>query len=307
MDIAKQRDYNEGELRKLTVEQASFLEGVQALGLNGNFHIQGFGQPLAYPGYGYGFNYNSPYRHNVFNYGNYGLNGQTVYGYTYNSLKEAYGTTDMNVLYAQANKLAQNAQALGGQATTEFRDLVGAAGTNQSRVAEILARARAAEIALRATEPQSSVRVETSERETASDGGESTTRESNRSSISSGQQQLNATPAEIHNAWKQSVELSGCLSCHSGATKKGGFDVTLYPTFNREQRQKVLSRLVTDDETKRMPRTKDGNAGRRLTDEELAIWASVMITAPQHQPIPSGPMQPREQPNTKKQPRQPYP
>jgi len=297
LDIAKQRDYNEGELRRLTVEQASFLEGVQALGLSGNFNIQGFGQPLAYPGYGH--NFLSPYRYNSsLNYGNYGLNGQTIYGYTYNSLKEAYGTTDMNVLYAQANKLAQNAQALGGQATTEFRDLVGAAGTNQSRVAEILARARAAEIALRATEPQPSVSVQTSEKEVTKEGEGGET-EVNRSAVSRGP--LNATPAEIYGAWKQSVELSGCLMCHSGGTKKGGFDVTLYPTFTREQRQKVLTRLVTDDETKRMPRTKDGHAGRRLTDEELAIWASV-VGIQQQQP---GPMQPRVNPKKQQQQRQP--
>lgn len=171
--------------------------------------------------------------------------GQTAYGYTYQAVKEAYGQTDLNTLYQQASRLAQGAQGLGGQATAEFQSLVAQAGENQAKVAEILAKAQAVRAIMEGVRPEPRVK------ETTTING------------------VAMPPAGAATAL--TVLNSRCASCHSGAQKKGTFDVAQWNQLTDDQRAGVLARVLTDDDARRMPRKPDGSAGKLTGPEVIAL------------------------------------
>ena len=158
LDIAANRDKYELSARRSAIEQEEFLESVQALGLSDNFHIQGYGQPVQYSQYE--MNYNA-YPGQVASAQSYAPQGQTVYGYSTQTLSNLYGNNDLSVLYNQAGRVVENAQTLAGQANSDFQTLVRTEGDNRSRVAEILAKGQAAREALQATNAQGSAQVTT--------------------------------------------------------------------------------------------------------------------------------------------------
>lgn len=252
LDIAAARDKVEGRLRIQALDHQTYLEALKALGLEGNFKWNGYGTAPVYPNAGathtYGYN-----NAGSVNLGNFGANGNTIYGYSYSSIKDVYGDTNLNSLYQQAARLTQNAQQLAGQATTDFSDLVGKEGENRARVAEILAKAQAAKAALDAATPQTRTREES--------------RVFSFSAVSDGNGGVKVVPIEGNGAAAQPAAVTGeaqqfrvqaCAACHSGANKKGGFDIASYPTLNLEQKAKVWERVFSTDPEKVMPRSKDG-------------------------------------------------
>lgn len=254
LELAAQRDKFEGEIRKGAHEQQYFMEAVQGLGLQGNFRWNGYGAaaPYSYGGYG---GYGSGYIQS------YGASGSTKYGYTYNSLSQLYGDGDLSQLYQAANQLAQNAQRLGGDATAGFSALAGQEGANRARVAEIIAKGQMAQQILQAL-----------------DAGPVT--ETRGFSFKFNQKgvleraETGVDPkvkGDLAERWKALAE-SRCAACHTGANKKGGFDVSVYPTMPPEEKQKVWLRLVSEDEKRVMPRDADGHAGKRLTADEFRLW-----------------------------------
>lgn len=239
LDLAKQRDTAELGLRKSALEQIAYLESINALGLTGNFRIQNYGQAIQFPGYAGGMNYASVNQ------------GNTLYGYSYNTVKEAYGSTDMNVLYQQASRLTQGAQQLAGDAHRDFSGLVTQAGDNQSRIAEILAKAAAAEKVLNAANPQPSTRTTT----TVTGSG----------STSTVMPKVDDTLVEDTKRFLTYTGIPLCGSCHSGQTLKGKFDILTYPTMTSDQKNVIWDRIFSKDPDKVMPRSVDGRPGTPLT------------------------------------------
>lgn len=241
LEVAKERDDHNAYLQSLKVlglplppDQGPVPPGlpfVMNRGGYGGYSLSGYGSSVSL--------------------GTYGASGNTLYGYSYNALKDPYGTTDLNALYQQASRLVQGAQGLAGQGHAEFNDLVKQAGSNQARVAEILAKAEAAAKALKAAE------------------GPAVTQEQ-RSSVSFNVQPT-MPPADppgkvTTQAWKLSAA-NKCASCHSGAKKEGGLDINTYPSMTPEQKAKVWLRLVTPDKNKRMPK-----GGDPLPPTEVQEW-----------------------------------
>jgi mono/diheme cytochrome c family protein len=245
LELAKQRDKLVLAERRAALEQKYYLEAIGALGLTGNFRVEGYGPAV---GYGYG---------GVNATANLYTGGNSVFGYTYQTVKEAYGSTDMNSLYQQSARLTQGAQGLATQANTEFSSLVQQAGDNQARVAEILARAQAAALALQATAPSPSTRETTTVTGTATGL---------------------ATDADAGTVWQKSAQ-ARCAACHAGARIRGGFDLNKFASLDDAGRHKVWVRLTTADLTKRMPRdVKDEHKpGVQLGPDELMAWARVLV------------------------------
>lgn len=258
LDLAAQRDKFEGEIRKNAHEQAYFMDAVRGLGLQGNFGWSGYGAvpPGASSGYGYGYSYSQ----------SYGANATTKY--TYSNLSQLYGDSDLNQLYQAANQLAQNAQRLGGEATSNFTALAGQEGANRARVAEILAKGQMAQQILQVLEAAPSETVR------------GFTFKFNERGVFERVESAAVDPkvkADLYDQFSIVAE-SRCASCHSGAAKKGGFDVYSYPTMSPEAKQKVWMRLTSDNENLVMPRDPKGGPGKRLTADEFRAFVLAPAT-----------------------------
>lgn len=249
LDIAAARDKVELDIRKGTVEYAHFRDAVGALGLTGNFHINGYGQHVQYP---------PGYTGSPFALGYHGIQGNTVYGYNTQSTAttaDLYGSTDLNVLYQQSAKLAQGAQGLADQGQSGFQSLVQAAGDNKARVAEILARGEAMRQVLAAPVGPPTAKVTTQTTSTTSNAGAS--------AVPPGVMPLAAGTLRDRAA--------KCVACH-GKTDNHGFDVSTYAGLDAAGKLKVHARLVHPDPNKRMPLDAGGGPGVPLTADELRQW-----------------------------------
>lgn len=248
LDIAKQRDAHEGDIRKSAFEQKYFLDGVQALGLTGNFNWQGYGAapPLASGSYNVG----------GYNLGTYGANGNTLYGYTYQSVANLYGDTNLNQLYQQAGRFVDKAQSLAGQAVTEHTNLAGQAGENAAKVAEILAKGQAVQQYLQSLQ-QPSARLETK------------TYSFKVAPDAEGKLQVQKLdgPVAVGSGMTWATSAAKCMKCHLEKNKEGGFDVRTYVDMTPEQKAVVIRRLTTDDPAKHMPK-----GGPMMPLEELQLW-----------------------------------
>lgn len=225
---------------KMALEQQRHLNLLQLsdkMGLTANFTYRGqYGGFTAYPQGG------------NFQLSSAGYNGNTVYGYTYANAAEAYGTTDLNVLYQSANRQTVNAQQLAGQAATEFNGLVDKAGSNAARIAEIRAKLELGKQLLDSIKGTPEVRTE-------------------QRVFTFGPGPASTEPA-VQPRVTEFVKLAGpasCMACHSGNKLEGGFDVTKVPQMKAgDIIAKVMPRLVTDDPAKRMPK-----GGPALTGEQV--------------------------------------
>ncbi len=155
----------------------------------------------------------------------------------------AYGNLDIAGLYLQASQLTRGAQQLGSQATTEFNGLVGQAGQNQARIAEILARATAAKQVLDSLE-QARTTIVNSVNEYGSAPPQ------NGNGYGNGQQQNQQLAQVLQNK---------CASCHNAKIRRGGFNAADFFNMSPEERGHVVSLLVTNDPNRRMPRIPDGS------------------------------------------------
>ena len=261
LSIAANRDHIEGELRLKALDQQAYLSAVKTLGLEGNFHWQNYGQAPLYP---VGQSYNQGYPVNL---STAGVNGNTVYGYSYSSVKDVYGDTNLGSLFQQSARLADGAQQLSGQATQGFQDTVMKEGGNRARVAEILAKAQAAKAALDAANAAPSSYQETR----IQGGGQSREDQRGEGQAAEGQGAPAAAQQQrLSDAAFGQLLVNRCGSCHGNDGKaKGGFRIGMYAGLSlKDKAEKVWPLLTTSDENKRMPRTADGKAGR-LAPEEL--------------------------------------
>ena len=239
LSLARNRDSYELALRKESVETASRIKALEALGLGGNFHIEGYGQPYAYPGYPY---FGHLYGYGNTNFGTYGANADSLYGYSYSALQNAYGNTDMNTLYQQSSRLAQGAQDFASQATNGHQGLINNAGNNAVRVAEALAKGKAAAEALNAASPAPSISTEQS---TSVYGGAATS-QGGLAGQQPGQQPTTISTGTMDRQFVVTVLMPTCGQCHSPQAKKleANLNVLLWPTFTPEQKQHIWERML---------------------------------------------------------------
>jgi hypothetical protein len=281
LDIAAERDKYEGKIRLQSLDSQAYLSAVKALGLEGNFHWQNYGLAPAFP-----FGYSSPYAASSPNLNSAGANASTLYGYSYNTVKDIYGDTNLGVLYQQSARLTQNAQSLAGQASTDFSGLVSQEGSNRARVAEIIAQGQAARAALEAAKAQPSTRQESRvfsfRVTTGSDGAQQlipvtpngqsqqstqTPQSTQQGQRVQGQEDSSNSPASGNDLFTR-VAATRCAACHAGKDKQGKFDIWEYPQMPIKERSKVWERITNKDPNKRMPKGENGTPGEPLTDEE---------------------------------------
>lgn len=179
--------------------------------------------------------------------------GQTAYGYvpyTYQTVKEAYGSLDINQLYQAAARLASSAQQYGSQATSEHAGLVQQAGDNAAHVAEIHAKKEAILALARAIAPEPSTKT-------------TTTVQSGTIQDASGVQNVQV-PVPADPAFVANVISPNCASCHSATTPggpKAKLDLTKWSTLSEETKDEARRRIllpVTDKD--HMPPAKNGQA-----------------------------------------------
>lgn len=258
LEIAAARDKYEGEIRKKQFDHQRYLELVNALGLQGNFRWNGYGST---PPYNQIQQQGSSMPYAVDGYSKSAVNANTAYGYSYNTIAQLYGDTNLNQLYQQASQLTANAQRLAGDGNTNFQALVGEEGKNRARVAEILARGQMAHQILTALQGPGTVETKGFSFKFSSNGGVERVDDTVQPDVK----------ADLLKKW-QILATNKCASCHSGDKKKGGFDITTYSTMSMQDKQKVWTLLTTPDDTKVMPRPKEGEKIQRLTTDEQRLF-----------------------------------
>jgi hypothetical protein len=272
-------------------EHQTYLRALSLLGFQGQIY-QPFPNAVRVnqQRYQYGASQGYPYSNSQYRaVGSYGAQGNTAYGYSYNFVKDLYGSTDLNALYQQSSMLTKGAQDLAGQAQGDFSALVNQAGSNAARVAEILAKGEAASKALQAaTASSSSTVVEGSSSSgiappmsgasngDSGNGGEtiSSSNPASGPAVVGGNSGGSSSAVAQAKAFLINVGIPRCGSCHlakDGKEPSGKFSILTYPTMNAAQKEKVWDRIFTSDETKRMPRLPGGGHGTLSIKERKAF------------------------------------
>lgn len=189
------------------------------------------------------------------------VTASTLYGYNLKDIAALYGSTDLNQLYLQAQQLAQGSQRLTSEATQGFQQLVGQAGENAAKIAEIQTKGQVAAALIKAMEGTPSAQYKGYSFR-VSPGGVVEKMENN------------VDPNTKKDLQNQLAALVGqfCAQCHTGKAPKGGFDISTYLDLNTQQKQAVWARLTTDDPQKLMPRNVDGTPGKKLTPDQLKLF-----------------------------------
>ena len=269
LDVARQRD-----------EYSTYLAAINALGYKGQFYDPGLATSFNLP-FKVGLLPPPPLLPDIkgssysLNLGTYGVQGATQYGYSYNSLREMYGTTDLNALYQQAARLAQGSQQLTGQATGDFSKLVGQAGADAVRVAEILAKGQAARQALEAANAAPSQRLQVQGLGTTVPGFQGgyelvPAPRQFQYGQAAGEFEMPSSPEQF----LLRVGIPLCSSCHGNGNTKGNFDIRQYPNLPLEQKVIVWSRLLNPDPAKRMPQSQSGGPGQPITHAQFRAFVN---------------------------------
>lgn len=185
----------------------------------------------------------------------------TPVGYSMKTIQETYGGLDLNQGFSSAARLVQNAQALSGDGLKDLTGVLSQAGNNATRVAAALAegaaRSRIAE----------STRLAPSSRTATTTAGVAVVTAPAQASATAGTAKV--VDKALSDDFMKRLAVPKCASCHSGATLKGGFDVTKYPQLTVEQTAIVIRYITSKDPKKRCPKAADGGPGVRLTLDEV--------------------------------------
>ena len=217
--------------------------------------------------------------------------GTTVYGYQ--DIANYYNQVDMGLLFNQAARLTDQAQQLAGQATTDFQTLVHAEGQYRSQIAQTLAQGQAAKEALLAAKPsdQSTVTQRSFSFRIVQDADgfkvESIKDPNEQPSKSSAKPNFNLINPNIGSSTSaqpvsndqlmaavSNLLTNKCVSCHNSEKAAGGLN--FYAQITDAQQRSVIDRVLTDDESKLMPRQKDGTPGPRLSSSEISLLSRAM-------------------------------
>lgn len=254
LELAKQRDSYEGQLRKSAVEHNEFLESLRILGLEGNFKWNGYGYEMQYAQGGHVYGQQSQYSQPP------AAQGSTIYGYR--EMADIYGNVDLGALFNQAMRLRQQSYGNESKATSETHALMGQLAADMRAIKEIEAKGRAAAAALQAAGAKDRA---TLLREFWQSGGSTTP---------SGGTQGSTAPVNRNEALTAmtAVVKTKCAACHNSEKKNGGLDLSDLTALSADQGKKILERIVHSDETKRMPLGPDLKPGTPLTQAEIAAF-----------------------------------
>lgn len=272
LELVKARDTYESQIRYSQTEQAEFLEAVRALGLEGNFHYDGYGRPVV--------SYEKQkYQHEYQQFPQ--QQGATIYGYR--ELADIYGNVDLGQIYNSVLRLREQSYANESEATTQVHTLVGTLAERMAQIKEIEARGRTAAQVLTATEPKDRATV-LREFWSSQPGGrvriERTTVGSADGvidAVGAGAAQAAGAVADAAREQAlqkvQSIVQSKCLACHNDAKESGGLNLTQLELLTQAQAGKILERIKpTTDPALRMPLAADHSPGEPLSPEEVAAF-----------------------------------
>lgn len=256
LDIAKRRDQYESIARKSALEHAEFVESVRLLGMEGNFHWNGYGYAPSYAKGGVPY----PFASSQLNQYQQmtAPQGSTIYGYR--ELADIYGNVDLGQIYNQVLRLREQSYSNESQATSETHALVGDLADRMAQVKEIEAKGRAAAAALEASAAQSRATMlrefwskypERKAQDLAAEGG--------------------VTQSDAA-AVVETIIARKCVSCHNQEKQNGGLDLSNLALITAEQGDKILDRIKHPDPEERMPLAPDLSPGEPLSREEIAAF-----------------------------------
>ncbi len=229
-------------------EQASYMEALQFLGLQ-NSLAGGYGFNSTYAGGNYGAYLSGQYTVSQ---------GSTLYyanPYGVQQLLSQYSDNNQSILEQAVGQHLQQLNASLEKANFGAQGLIGQRNAGNQKVAEILAKAIAAENVLKALngpDRQETYRFEQGVKKL--EGGQQ--------AKAAQQQQSPALQAWV------SVASQTCSKCHAGdGQNTAQFNLEDYPYMNQQQRQKVLNLIFTADSGKRMPR-----GGPALTSDQAMTF-----------------------------------
>ena len=242
LKIAESRDRYQQQAKRSALEHNEFLEAVRVLGLDD------------YADYTprYATNpYNFQQAQSSQSYVPNAQQGSSVYGYSYSTLADLYGSNDLSTLYQQAGRLTERAQSLAGDANTQFQSTVQLEGDNRARVAMILAKAQL----LRAADtPEAHVQQKLE--------------------VFGNKPLQGQSPAQI------ATSLSGlmankCTKCHSDGNAQGrrtlfpsGVDLTQYASYSVAQKRRTVEVVLAGD----MPKN-----GQPLGIDEMGLFYADLL------------------------------
>ena len=245
LELRAEKDRQAAALLQQQEEQKEFLEAVNALGLASDV---GYG--YSHGNYGSAVTYSAPLA----------AQGSTLFGYDYYAQQQP--SVDLQVLYSQANRLAQSAQSLTSNATADFSALVLQESQNQEKLAEIRAKGEVVAQALKVLQepPRQEVTVEQWGEKSEASSAEETAPEADDSANLGDRAKLFAVIA------------NRCVSCHGPSKKSAGLDMTAFLSFDETTRQKIVKTLVAEDPDVLMPKGPGGSPGMKLPAEELRLF-----------------------------------
>jgi len=245
LDIAGQRDRHEAAERKSLREQIAFERSINALGIQGNFKIEGYGQRA------FGFGGATGYAPNA-------QQGTTAYGYS--KTTDIYNNAGLGVLYNQLGNAQQRAFQLTERVFDGTTNLAAHEGTHRARVATILANA---EVARSVTDGQKKVI------DAARPQGATVTETLNGTGT---ENSMSFTLPEVINA--------RCASCHNAVRHEAasgsalfpdGADITKWDTWTLQQKERAAQLVESGD----MPKSDDGEAEPLGWDESSLFYDAV--------------------------------
>lgn len=193
--------------------------------------------------------------------------GATSYGYA--DILPNYGSLDIGATLNLAAKLTQNAQQLAGQALADYSDVTSKSLNAVAEIAKIEATKQAAVAALQAAGASGNNAGGASVRRTFSfhariepNGRMVVEPAFNAEPLAP--QPVPGVDAEGELVLQQVVQTK-CLECHAGGNAKGGLDLGDLGKISAESMKKILARISTTDQEKRMPKAQPA-----LTVDEMA-------------------------------------
>jgi len=271
LDLAKQRDAAEGQIRTQAADYANFQSAVKLLGLEGPRPWQGYGLTPAVSGYGtpyYGYG-----TLNQLSYSTQGVQGQTLYGHnlSYNTAINPYGDTSVAAMFSAAVNLAQTQQALNDKATTGVQQIVAQTGQNQAKLAEIQARGAATvEFLKNLQQPSSSLQTQEYRFQVGPDpnGGIKVQKVVEPPPAS---KQMPKAEEQAQNSTLERFKVfvvQRCASCHLGENKRGKFSLEGWGTFPTAKKLQVAAWLA---DTANRPKGCETGA---ITEADLELFRS---------------------------------
>lgn len=252
-------------------DHAAYLAALSAVGAQGQ--VSNF-QSLGYSQYGGGLN-----TLGSFNAGNYGVQGNSIYGYSTttsyaNQLPAAPTAVDLMGLYLQASQHVNGARSVFSEGNAGFQALVQQQaqlqGTMVARERELAAKTAAVERVMRMLVADPSTTTTTVYK--GSGATLNTIPPPNPMPNADGQLR---TGQDRATAFLLRTGMPLCGKCHSGKDAQGKFDITTFPSMTDDQKEVVFKRLTSRDPKIVMPRKAGTDTGYQLSPALLQEFVTL--------------------------------